>query len=173
VTPVVPPYRRGGGFGSLGLRFAEVSEPAPVPLGPQTLGAWLTLAAVALALVLALAWLVRRHVQRRYRRLAERELRALEAAWAASANTLQALEPVPALLKRCALQGFARPQVASLSGVAWLRFLDATGAGPFGEAAGRALLAITTRGPSAVAPADAPRLFAAARTWVRRHRAEL
>ncbi len=176
MTPVVPPYRRGGGFGTLGLRFAEVSEPAPVPLGPQTLGAWLTLAALALALVLALGWLVRRHIRRRYRRLAERELRELETAWAlapAAPEAPRALEPVPALLKRCALQSFARAQVASLSGTAWLRFLDATGAAPFGEAAGRALLAITMHGPSAVAQADAPRLFAAARTWVRRHRAQL
>jgi hypothetical protein len=173
VTPVLPPYRRGAGFGTLGQRLSEVIEPAPVSLAPQTLGAWLTLLSLAIGLALALGWLVRRHLRRRYRRLAERELRALEAAWIADPARRRVLEPVPALLKRCALGSFARARVAPLSGPSWLAFLDTTARAPFGEAAGRALLAITTRGANAVAAADAPELFAAARRWVRRHRAEL
>ena len=171
MTPVVPPYRRGEGFGSLGVRFGEVVEPAPVALGPQTVGAWVTLGAAALVVVLALAGLLRWHLRRRYRRAAERELDALGATWAADHAALSALEAVPGVLKRCALHGFERARVAPLSGEAWLRFLDATGRSPFGEAAGRALLAVTTRGAAALSEADAVSLLSAARRWVRRHRA--
>jgi len=171
MSPVVPPYRRGEGFGSLGVRFGEVVDPAPVSLGPQTAGAWATLGAVALAAGLALAWLLRRHLRRRYRRAAARELGALGAAWAAEPGAPATLEAVPRLLKRCAMQSFGRARVAALSGEAWLRFLDATGPSPFDAAAGRALSTIAARGAGAVSEADALSLLRAARRWIRRHRA--
>ena len=173
MTPVVPPYRRGGGFGSLGVRFREVLEPHAVSLRPETFGAWVTLGVAVVALLAGVGWLVWRYRQRRHRRAAERELRALAAAWAAEERRLETLEAVPAVIKRCALQSFARPKVAPLSGERFVAFLSATGGAPFGEAAGRALQTIATHGASAVAADDAPSLFSAAQTWVRRHRAEL
>lgn len=173
MTPEVPPYRRGGGFGSLGVRFQEVLEPDAVSLGPETVGAWVSLALVALAFVGAVAWLVWRHRRRRHRRAAERELRQLAAAWQADPQRLQVLEAVPGVLKRCALGSFERATVAPLAGEPWIAFLSATGGAPFAAAAGRALLTVTTRGAAAVAAADAESLFAAARTWVRSHHAQL
>ena len=173
MTPVLPPYRRGEGFGSLGVRFEEVLEPARVALWPATPGAWITLGMLALGLALGSAWFLRRQWRRRYRRAAERELSALQRDWSAARERGEPLDALPALLKRCALQGFARERVAALSGAAWLGFLDATGGVPFGEAAQRALRAITTRGGAAARRDDAERLFAAARVWIRRHHADL
>jgi len=173
MTPIVPPYRRGAGFGSLGVRFREVFEPRPPPLRPETLGAWLTLGLLAAATFAGIAWLVWRAVKRRYRRAAERELLALRSRFQANPPQLDALEALPAVLKRCALHGFARDRVASLSGERWLAFLASTGSQPFNESASRALLTLTTRGATAVSAADASSLFADARAWVRRHRAEL
>jgi len=173
MTPMTPPYRQGGGFGSLGVRFQEVVEPAAVPLRPETVGAWITLCLLAAMLVAGVTWLVLRHLRRRYRRAAERELGALGAAWEANRTKLDVLEAVPVVLKRCALSSFERSLVAPLSGERWIAFLSATGAEPFAEAAGRALSTIATRGASAVSAADVPALLAAARGWVRRHRAGL
>lgn len=173
MTAVVPPYRRGGGFGTLGARLREVFEPDPPALWPETLGAWLTLLALAALIAIGVAFLIVRYVRRRHRRAAARALRALEAAWMADRATPAALESVPVLLKRCALGSFARERVASLSGERWLAFLDATGRRAFGEEARRALLAITTRGAAAVSRDDAARLFAAASRWIRSHRADV
>jgi hypothetical protein len=173
MTPVVPPYRRGGGFGSLGVRFREVLEPHVPPWRPETLGAWLTLSLLAAALAAGVGWLVWRSVRRGYRRAAERELLLLRARFQTEPPALDALEAVPAVIKRCALGSFARARVAPLSGERWIAFLSATSREPFGEAASRALLTITTRGAAAVSAADASSLFLGARAWIRRHRAEL
>ncbi|MEI9935741.1 MAG: DUF4381 domain-containing protein [Pseudomonadota bacterium] len=173
MTPTVPPYRRGGGFGSLGVRFREVLEPQVPPLRPETLGAWLTLGVFVAAIAAGVAWLVWRTMRRSYRRAAERELLALRARFWAAPHELDALEAVPAVIKRCALGSFARAKVAPLSGERWIAFLSATSAEPFGEGASRALLTITTRGATGVSAADASSLFLGARAWIRRHRAEL
>jgi hypothetical protein len=173
LIPETPPYRRGGGFGSLGVRFSEVLEPAGVSLWPATAGAWITLGLLALLLAAGIAWLVVRYRQRRYRRLADRELQTLARSFAES-GAPTALEALPAVLKRCALGSFPRERVAALSGEAWRGFLDSTcSRAPFAADAGRTLVTLTTRGADVVERADAEGLFAAAQIWVRRHRASL
>ena len=173
MSAVVPPYRRGGGFGTLGSRLREVFEPTPPALSPQTLGAWLTLAALALLLLTAAALLIRRHHRRRHRRAAARELSALRAAWSEDPQARDALEQVSPILKRCALGSFRRERVASLSGERWLAFLDTTCPRPLGDDARRALLTLTTRGAAAVSTSDVAGLFAAAARWIRSHRADV
>ena len=171
MTPVVPPYRRGGGFGSLGVRFTEVLEPARVPLGPQTVGAWVTLFVLGALVVAGVVWLVVGYTRRRHRREADRELGALLSRFQTS-RELAALEVLPGLLKRCALGSFPRERVAPLSGEAWRSFLNATcSAAPFAGGPGAALVTLATRGASFLDARDVPPLIAAARTWVRRHHA--
>ncbi len=173
MTPEVPPYRRGGGFGSLGIRFSEVLEPAPVSLQPATLGAWLTLALLGLSIVAGFVWLVVRFRRRRHRRVAQRELTALAGALEGT-SAREALEGLPSVLKRCALGSFPREAVAPLSGERWLEFLDAScPTTPFAGNAGRALIALTTRGASALGSAEISALIAASRIWVRRHHARV
>jgi hypothetical protein len=174
VSPELPPYRRGEGFGSLGVRFREVLEPAPAELWPETPGAWITIAVLMLGAIFGIGWLWLRHSRRRHRRLAANELVALRRAWDADQKRLDVLEGLPAVLKRCALGSFERARVAPLSGERWVEFLSTTGPEPFGDdQSRRALVTIATRGAKAVAEADAVKLFAAADTWIRRHRAEL
>ena len=73
----------------------EVVEPAPVSLVPHTLGAWLTLAALAGVLLFLAGWCVWRWRKRRHRRAAAAELGALQRAWAADRSALGPLEAVP------------------------------------------------------------------------------
>lgn len=171
MTPQLPPYRRGAGFGSLGVRFSEVIEAPSVSLEPSTVGAWITLGLLVSLLVAGVAWLVLRYWRRRHRRVARRELESIARARQAEPNPAL-LEALPSVLKRCALASFSRASVAPLSGERWRRFLNESCPGaPFDGNAGQALVTLTTRGASALNRADEGALLAAAQTWVRRHRA--
>jgi hypothetical protein len=137
-------------------RLAEPPEPSPVAMTPQTPG-WTVL---AILLALLAAWLVWRWVQHRranaYRRAALAELNAAGDDPAAIAD----------VLRRTALAAWPRERVASLSGRAWLQFLDATGGGGFADGPGDALLAAPYREDAAPAPG----LRDLAARWIRRHK---
>jgi hypothetical protein len=141
---------------------------APDPIGwwPPAPLWWLAglLSLVLVGLGIRALW---RHVRRnRYRRAAQR---ALSAAWRDAAGqpdrfAAQATQ----LLRRAALTRYGPAPVASLTGGAWLAFLDRSGrmegfaSGP-GEALARA-----PYDPSA--PCDAAALERLCRRWLRRHR---
>lgn len=131
-------------------------EPVPVAWTPQTAGwTWLGLA-VLIAFVLGARWLVQRHRKNAYRREALRELKTVSDNAAA----------VSKLLRRSALAGFPREDVASLHGDAWLSFLADTYPGPAlkGKTAETLLAA-----PYRDVPADGD-LVDFARDWISRHR---
>ncbi len=135
-------------------QLAEVPDPAPVSMVPQTAG-WLVLAGIVLAVAAWRGWRVWQHYRANaYRRAA---LEALERA---------ADDPVAVsgILKRAAMVAYGRRRVAGLSGQAWVTFLSETGAGEFGETA--LASAAYQRGSAA---AD-PQLLAAARAWVTSHK---
>lgn len=135
--------------------LVEPTEPAPIPLTPQTWG-WPVLALLVLALVAVLLW--RWRAWRRanaYRRVA---LGALD-------RQVTGAE-VARILRRATLAAYPRADVASLTGADWLAFLDRTGRGALPATAGAELLAAPYR--TETAPASEA-LRSAAATWVRRH----
>lgn len=138
------------------LRLLEdAPEPLPIPLTPQTPG-WIVLGAAALiALVVMVRWALRRHRAEAYRRAALRELVQ------AGDNP----EAVASILRRTALAGFPRGDVAALAGTDWLAFLDRTFPGKgFASGPGQVLASAPYR-PHEPAP-GAARL---AQDWVRHH----
>lgn len=136
----------------------EPSEPAPVPLTPETWG-WAALAVIAVAVI---AWLVRSQIAHRrvnaYRRAALAEL--AEATTAAQVATI---------LRRAALAAWPRKDVAGLTGAEWITFLDRTGAEDLPEAAERELVTALWQGGGAEA---SPEFRRAAEGWLRTHRRE-
>lgn len=133
-------------------QLAEPAEPAPVSMMPETIG-W----AVLVALV---GWLVVRTVRRRRANAYRREALAL---LAGAGDDARAIAPI---LRRTALAAYPRERVASLSGAAWLAFLDRTGGGPgFRSGPGKALVSAPYRD----AERETPGLGALAAGWVRRH----
>jgi hypothetical protein len=134
-----------------------VPEPPPVSWMPQTVGwIWLGIALVVVILT-GLRWLVRHRRATAYRRAG---LAALAAAGDDPAR-------IAVILRRTALAGFPRSEVAGLTGADWLRFLDRTMAGDgFVSGPGRIIAEAPYR-----ATAPDPALSRLAQRWVRRHTA--
>jgi len=145
-------------------RLHDIVVPDPVPFWPPAPGWYPVLAVLAAALVLLLWRRVRRWRHDAYRReaVAALELVARSGDWAELAE----------VMKRTALAVFPRASVASLSGEAWLTFLDRTGnTTAFTDGPGRHLstLAYDPRAAETVTDADARRAFDVCTTWVRAH----
>lgn len=136
-------------------QLAEVPDPAPVSMVPQTAG-WLVVAGIVLAIAV---WRGRR-VWQQYRVNAYR--RAALKALALAGDDPAA---VSGILKRAAMVAYGRRRVAGLSGPAWVTFLSETGAGEFGDTSSAS--AAYRRGPLV----EDPRLLAAAQAWVSTHKA--
>lgn len=147
-------------------RLHDIALPPPAPWWPPAPG-WYAAGGVSVVLLLAAAWSTVAWWRRtRYRRAALAELAHIP-------PTGNPVPAVAAVLKRAALAGFPRERVASLTGPGWLTFLNHTGgtdgfASPPGTALGDAEYA---PGPAPPA-ADADRLIALARAWVRHHRTD-
>ena len=151
----------------------DLALPAPAPWWPPAPGWWIVLAgAVAIAAILLLRALAAYRANA-YHRAADRELAALQSALDAGAADYGVVAgQVSQVLKRAALVAFPREAVAPLSGAAWLRFLDQTGGTTaFRNGAGRALTEAVFRQSHRDAAVELRPLVAAARLWLRNHRA--
>jgi len=159
----------------------DIVVPEAVAWVPQTAG-WYLLEVGVLAIVArGLYALYRRHRANRYRRTALDQLAAIEALVSVGdpepAQRGRALADLPALLKRTALGAGARRDIASLTGDAWLAYLDdAYGGTGFSDGPGRLLPTLAYASParwSDLPRADAAALIRLTRTWIRRHRARV
>ncbi len=151
----------------------DITLPEPVSWMPQTTG-WLVL----LGLIVALgAWLAfakyRRHKANRYRRLALLELAEIAAAFDERDTRAKSVVQSRILIKRVALSAWPREEVASLTGDAWLEFLDRSyGDRGFTTGPGRQLYQ-NPYGPDPSADLleqHRDELFALLSRWIRRHR---
>ncbi len=134
-----------------------IVEPPPVPWWPPAPGWWVVIGVVACALLLFgwRAW--RRWRRNAYRRAARAEL--------ARASTVP---QVAEILKRTALAAYPRTDVASLSGSAWLDWLEETGGRSVPESIGRSLTSAVFGSDDDGASGDLTTFVA---QWINRHRA--
>ena len=141
-------------------RLHDFYQPAPPAWTPHTIG-WYCLFAIAGMLTLWLAIRgARRWLHNRYRRRALRELALLPP------------EQFSTLLKRTALAAWPREKIASLTGDAWLNFLNQTAEnGGFQRAPGNRIEEISFR-PMALSHDDEQALRTVAAAWIRRHRVQ-
>jgi hypothetical protein len=150
----------------------DLITPPPVPWCPPAPG-WYVVGGVVLLLALwaGRVWW-RRWRAATSRRLALAELRRLEARAGDAAQRASALQELPVLLKRTALAAFPRQEVASLSGNAWLAFLDRTGhTSAFTHGLGQ-LLPVLSYDPDAagrLAAYEVTELFDVVATWIQHH----
>jgi hypothetical protein len=159
-----PPLPEAFGNYALG-DFVEVVSPQAISWLPQTTG-WWWLGAVLLAVFAQYAWRRLRYWYRnRYRREATERLRQLGDT--ADQSTLVA--ELNRLLKLTALAAFSREQVASLSGEAWVNFLNRQCTTPPFSAQQGQLLALGTYTGQTVATENRQQMVDACITWVREH----
>jgi dihydrodipicolinate synthase/N-acetylneuraminate lyase len=133
---------------------------------------------VLLAVVLAVgAWTAlarhRRRVANRYRREALEELVAIEGGIGARESRVEALAEVPPLIKRVALAVVSRADAASLTGDAWLAFLDGSyGGDGFTNGPGRLIPELAYQSAErqeAVSQQQAKELIELVRVWIQSH----
>jgi len=113
---------------------------APAPgWWPPAPGWWVVAVLLTVLLVLGLLWLRRRYRARRFRRQVMLELEHIGDRYKDKYNDGFFTE-TGVWLRRVALRRYPAEQVASLTGFAWLEFLDATGgAGEFCNGVGQVL----------------------------------
>ena len=145
-----------------GLR--DIRLPDPVSWWPPAPGWWLLA-----VLGLVLGFELMRRLMRRLRspsRAARRELVGIRGKYADSGDAAQLVITLSAFVRRCVLAGFPRPEVAGLTGDAWLEFLNRTGnTQGFTNGPGEAL---TSAPYQATATIDAQPLLELVEAWVNR-----
>ena len=153
-------------------RLHDIIAPPPVPWWPPAAG-WYWVLGFLLCLLLIFALRAFRHWQRnRYRREALAEWRRLAGQLDRPEMRTAALTAMSVLLKRTALSAFPRADVASLTGRAWLDFLDHTAvAPPFSKTTGDFLECIAYGSTGATEPSVTQAHDAAfmVRHWITRH----
>jgi len=100
---------------------------APLPsVWPPAPGWWLLAVLLVAVLVVLGVWLTRRYRRYRLQRQIMDEIGKLSHSYVCEKSG-EFITGISTLLRRIALQRYPREQVASLTGTAWLRFLDETG----------------------------------------------
>jgi hypothetical protein len=143
----------------------ELPLPESISWFPATPG-WLVIAALALAATFWVGWRLRRlWLQAAYRREALERLEAIE-------RGALAIDELPGILRKAALEAFAREEVAALRGPEWVAWLNAHG-GDFESEASEwlDLLPYESTAASRIDPAMTERLLSAGRSFVKGHSA--
>ena len=102
---------------------------APLPeLWPPAPGWWVLAVLLAGLLAATIVWCWRRYRQYRFRNKVLLEVDSITSSYSKD-NSSEFLTNISTLLRRIALRRYPAERVASLTGSAWLQFLDSTGGG--------------------------------------------
>ena len=149
------------------LDLRDIHAAAAPGFWPPAPGWWVLGVVVLLACVLLAYQGYRRYHAWRHRRHIMHEIERLSNCYSKD-NIAGFIADISTLLRRVALRRYNRAEVASLTGVDWLRFLDATGgSGGFENGVGR----ILETGPYQPALHDVPaeELLLLAKRWISRN----
>jgi len=121
------------------LDLRDIHAAPPPGLWPPAPGWWVLAILLAVLFILGLLWLRRRLRMRRFRNQVMLELERISNRNEGK-NTDEFIAETGVWLRRVALHRYPQEQVASLTGSAWLEFLDATGGeGQFCNGVGQVL----------------------------------
>ena len=141
-------------------KLHDFYQPPPPAWTPQTIGWYVVFAILALLVIWMTIHSLRRWLANRYRREALRELALLQP------------EQFSTLLKRTALSAWPREKVASLSGEAWINFLNESAKNnSFHQIPGNRIEEIALRSQT-LSSEDEQTLRKITDEWIRRHRVQ-
>lgn len=135
-------------------------QPPPPSWMPQTIGWYVVFALAAVAVIWMAVHFIRKWFANRYRREALRELPLLQP------------EQISALLKRTALAAWPREKVASLSGDAWLGFLNTSAGEDLFRGAPASRIEEIALQSSNLSSEEEQTVRHVAAIWIRRHRVQ-
>jgi hypothetical protein len=141
-------------------KLHDFYQPPPPSWMPQTIGWYVVFAVGAAAAIWIAVHFIRKWLANRYRREALRELPLLPP------------EQISALLKRTALEAWPREKVASLSGDAWLAFLNTSAGEDLFRAMPASLIEELALRSSRLSSEEEQAVRHVAATWIRRHRVQ-
>ena len=141
-------------------KLHDFYQPPPPAWTPQTIGWYVVFAILALLVIWMTIHSLCRWLANRYRREALRELALLQP------------EQFSTLLKRTALSAWPREKVASLSGEAWINFLNESAKNnSFHQIPGNRIEEIALRSQT-LSSEDEQTLRKITAEWIRRHRVQ-
>jgi len=152
-------------------QLRDIHLPDPINWWPPAPGWWDVTLLGALLLFWLSRYLLDKHQNKRYRRLALVELQQVkpDSNNLSTDNNIVFAQQLNDLLKRTALAHYPRHVIAPLSGKAWLDFLDQSSQGSeFSEGVGQALAELPYREQSDC-ELDCQALWILCRKWVREH----
>lgn len=155
-------------FGNYAIRgIVEILPPEPVSWMPTTMG-WRLLALISGLLLIRWSWRRWQHwLRNRYRTAASAELDAI---FTAAVSNQEKLAALARLLKATALQAYPRTEIAPLSGLEWVSWLNACAGGSVFPRSSQQLLAETVYQPLAEVEEGAlTELATAAQRWIKQH----
>lgn len=151
----------------LTLPLRDIHLPAAVAWWPPAPGWWLLLLLVVALTAGILAWL-RLRMRYRLRKASMAQLERILTEYQREADTAELTKQLSTLLRRVALSRYPRADVASLTGSAWLAFLDkAYGGDGFTTGAGRCLADAPYRQSPTPGDAEGSQLLALCASWVK------
>jgi hypothetical protein len=141
-------------------KLHDFYQPAPPAWTPQTIGWCILFALIGVLAIWTAVHLFKKWLANRYRREALHKLVQLSP------------QQFSELLKRTALTAWPRERVASLSGSAWLEFLNqSAGSGLFRDAPANRIEELAFQSVS-LSSEDEQSLRQAVANWIRRHRVQ-
>lgn len=145
------------------LPLKDIHLPASISWWPPAIGWWL-LAALSIALIVGGYWLYKRLTRKSAVKTAKRLLLNLKQAQ--QQDALQQLTQLSIVLRRVAMSHYPRAETASLTGRAWLEFLDRNvGGTPFSHGIGQVLADAHFR-KTPPADLDLPAIFRLCEDWL-------
>jgi hypothetical protein len=152
-------------------RLHDVIAPPPAPWWPPAPGWYWLLGLVALAALCGLIAALIRRQRNRYRREALELCGEIAAELGDGVRREDALAALAVLLKRVALTAGPRAEVASLTGAAWVQYLQRTGGAALAPEAALRLERAAYGIVEPMSDRDAAAAVAVVERWIRKHRA--
>ena len=146
------------------LPLRDIHLPGPISWWPPAPGWWILVALLMLGTMFVVLYTRYQRKRNRIRRVSLKEIDAIQEAFQSHRDNTRLVRELSVLLRRVCISRYPRVDVASLTGVEWVSFLDRNLDGkPFSEGDGIVLITEPYRKNPNI---DANALLSCCRSWI-------